>query len=800
MKIYKFAALFKCLMIISCLAFIAACEKENTEDTNQLAGQAVTLQAFGPCPIQRGAELRIIGANLDKVISVVLPGCGEITDPSLKRVSNTEIRIESVPQNAEPGFIILRTSDKDIPSVTELTFDEPILINGITPLTIKAGGVIKIEGDYLNLIKEVIFLDDVHVLQADFVSQSREAIEIVVPITAQTGKVIVSNGADLLTEEQIAAEEEPGIPLWIYSDEELNVVLPTITAFSPGTIRAGSELTITGEDFDLVKSVSFGGDKIAESFTKDEENTTITVTVPEDAQDGEVVLIAFSGVQVLSETELIMKVPTISAIAPNPVKNGAVLKVTGADLDLISEIVFGGDTKVTTFEEGGTATEINVKVPDEAKDGKVAFVTLANKEVLSEALTLVKPEVKSYSPSPVPAGSDVKLIGTNLDLVVSVTFAGDLVVPVNPDAADELTVKVPVTAVSGVVELTMVNGEKIKCPELQVLSPIFAFIPELPEPGTEIFAGEILVVEILNGDKLMDVQMRGASVQYILNGTVLYVLVPRNASGNTELKLVSSNGEVAYTIPVIGMGFTETVIWEGPWVLQWSDCPRLNKDIFESIPAGSTLKVYLTVTNSGSADLAFIDANWGKINTGHPDSKGDFTVAVFEGTTSIEIELTAEILHRILTTDDGWSQTGLMFQGDGAILAKASVITAGGGPAEEIVTNEEMVLSWSAVGIPNANFGEPKAGSILTFYFASLGGDPKIKLFYGDWRGPIIIDDPNFIPGGDDNLLSIPAGSSSYSVVLTEEMANMIMNPTWGSDGMLLMGQDVTLSKITIIY
>ena len=678
MKKYKLSTLKKlCLIIISCLSFITACENEDLVNTDQLASKEVTLQSFGPCPIARGAELRIIGTNLDKVESVTIPGAPAITEggtyDAMRHVSATEIRVR-VPQTAEVGFISLKAGARTITSITELTYSEPISISGITPSTIKAGGVIKIEGDYLNLIKEIIFLDDVHVLQADFVSQNRQAIEVIVPIKAQTGKVVVSNGADLLTEEEIEEGLEPGIPIWVYSDAELVVVLPTITAFSPETIRAGSELTITGEDFDLVEKVSFGGDIVAESFTVNDEKTTITVTVPDDAQDGSVALTAFSGVKVLSEEELTLVVPTISAISPNPVKNGAVLKVTGTDLDLINEVIFGGEKK-GTIEEERSATEINVKVPNDAKDGMVIFVTLAKKEVQSAELTLVKPVVTAYSPSPVPAGSDVQLKGTDLDLVVSVTFANDLVVPATTDATDELTVNVPLNAVSGEVSLTMVNGETVKCPDIQIIEAVFAYLPTPIDPAEEILAGSLFMVEIANGDKLTDVQINGESVKYILSDPKLYILIPNSANGNTELKLVSSNGTATYTISVTPSGIVETVVWEGL-----------------------------------------------------------------------------------------------------------------------------IELSWNAEGIPNEKFADAKPGDRLRFYFSNLGTSPKLKLYYGDWSSVIVIEgDPNFIPGGNDDLLEIPAGSTYYDIVLSAAMIDKMVHPAWGSDAMLLMGQDLTVYKLSIL-
>ena len=663
MKRYGLSTLLKmCFIVITCIAIITACEKEDKVSTDQLGGGDVVLRSFGPCPIQRGAELRIIGANMDKVTGVVLPGSGAITD--IKRISNTEIRV-MIPQNAEPGVITLKTGNKDITSITSLVFDEPILITGITPLTVKAGGTIKIDGDYLNRIEEIIFTDDVHVLKADFVSQSREAIELKVPIKAQTGKIIVSNGADIIPD----AAGEVGIPLWVYSDDELIVTLPTITKISPNPVKAGSLLTITGTDFDLVDSLVFEGNVGTRTFAG-KTVTQIQVNVPATANEGAVKLIAFSGIGVESDS-LELVAPKITSITPGTVKNGIDLTVTGTDLDLVSTVVFGGD-KEGTIADGRTATEIKVTVPMDAVDGALTLNTLANQKVQSAELTLVKPKVTAYSPSSVPAGSDVKLQGTDLDLVASVTFPNDLVVDVKPTSSTELTVTVPTTAVSGAIVLTMTNGVKVNCPNMDIISPLFAYLPTPPAADAEIHAGELLVVDVENGNKLTDVQVNNVSTNFILNNTKLYILIPSRVAGKCELKLVSSNGEVSYSIPVIGAGIIETVVWQD--------------------------------------------------------------IVIFSG--------------------------------------------------------------WNNKSIPNANFGDAKAGDIVRFYMSDLGADPTLQVFYGDWSSQIVPEnDPNYT--GD--AFKFPADTKSFDITLTADMVQHMLNPAWGSDAMVLQGDGITIYKISLI-
>lgn len=90
---------------------------------------------------------------MNQVTAVVIPGCADITDINV--ISDREIRI-TVPQEAQPGLVTLRTPNGDITTRTELTFTEPISIENFTPATVLPGDELTIEGEYLNLIHEVI--------------------------------------------------------------------------------------------------------------------------------------------------------------------------------------------------------------------------------------------------------------------------------------------------------------------------------------------------------------------------------------------------------------------------------------------------------------------------------------------------------------------------------------------------------------------------------------------------------------------------------------------------------------------
>ena len=72
-NIFRFSALIALLM------GLAACSHEELS-TDQFSDDTVVFGAFAPNPVVRGAELRIMGSNLDKIVEVQIPGSEPITE------------------------------------------------------------------------------------------------------------------------------------------------------------------------------------------------------------------------------------------------------------------------------------------------------------------------------------------------------------------------------------------------------------------------------------------------------------------------------------------------------------------------------------------------------------------------------------------------------------------------------------------------------------------------------------------------------------------------------------------------
>ncbi len=536
-KFRNWALLFATICVVGAGLLFTSCEGKEEEDTK------VVLQSFGPMPIARGAELKFIGPNLDKVTAVILPD-----NITISTFTKKEARLLTltVPQEAVPGYVVLKTPDGDITTKTTIGFSEPISIAGLTPATVKAGDELTITGDYLNLVEEVILTDRVTVTEDDFTSHTRTEIKLVVPAEAQTGKIAVSNGA-----------EEPII---VYSASTLTVTLPAFTTVTPNPVKAGTNLTIAGTNLDLVLSVKLGGGKVIEAANFVSRTATqIVLAVPADTKDGKVILVPASGVEVSTATDLVMVVPTVS-VTPVTLKNGQDITVTGTNLDLVDHVIFGGD-KQGTIKAGGTATQILVTVPDDAVDGVVTFVTKADKEIAGPNLTMIVPAFSSFSPTSARANSTVTLSGTDLDLVTKVIFTGGLEGSIGTRTGTSLAVTVPVGAKTGKITIVTKNGT-------QVVSAIdFTLLANLPTFGsyteTRGEPGKILTI---NGTNMLLVKElifpgeKKATAYGSKSDTRIEVYVPEDVTfGTGTIRLVTYEGEEGF-FPELYFGGTDPVL------------------------------------------------------------------------------------------------------------------------------------------------------------------------------------------------------------------------------------------------
>lgn len=658
-KTYKFPALWMmCLMLFSCLTF-TACDNGDDEDTNQYKG-GISLNVFGPSPVSRGGVLRFLGSGMDKVTAVVIPGCDDITD--IEVVSDTEIRV-TVPQTAQPGLVVLKTPKGDITTKTELTFTEPIALEAFAPAEVKPGSELTITGEYLNLIKEVIFADEVTVPADEFVSQSRQEIKVIVPDSAQTGKFILSDGAE--------------IPNWIYSEGELEVTLPSVEApLDLVDKKPGDVIRVSGKNFDLVKKVQMpNGDEVEFTMTASSEGDELTFTLPDNVSDGEVTVLPASDVKVVVATVVVATPSNVVAVPAVNLRGGDMITLKGTNMDLVTDVTFPGVEEAVGLESQNS-TEIKVLMPAAAISGDLQLNTNSGKAT-AVSIATAKPENISYSAATVPAGEALTVKGVNMDVVSAVVFSGNVEVTVSDATATAISLTVPTTAETGALLLKMANGESVEAPSLTIEKPVCAYLPALPD---KLVRGRIVELEIVNADKLTNVLLNEAAVQYINDAAkgVLMLNVPAELNGTYSLKQISSNGEIAYDVLVVA---NEETVWAGPLDISWGDGGRVLVPAvsFAKVTAGTVMKVYFDQKDQTWAQAQFNYGDWSGIAFSLFDTTmvpTDIYGWSFESRV-MELTLTQEILDNIQAKQgdcEDQTNVGIIIQGSDLTFTKITIV------------------------------------------------------------------------------------------------------------------------------
>lgn len=361
------------LYILAALVSLLTASCSNDEpDTNQF-GDSLAINAFGPCPVSRGDDIRIVGSCLDKVKAVRFPGDVDVTDFTL--VNPREISCK-VPEEATAGNLRLVSTDGSIvTSVSLLSYIEPIEITEVTPVTgLKAGDIITVRGEYVYNIAQAVFAENVAVAAEDFVSVSRNEISFAVPKAAVSGKITFSDGGS--------------IPTLIEWDTPLEIAEAAYTGLSALEVTPGQSLTIKGSNLDLIASVTFPGCRPTDEFTVSDAADQLTVTVPANAMGGNIILTQYSGRNLISD-EINVPVATVSVISPaENLKAGDRVTVTGSKLTLIVKVVVPGNIEVP-FSVNGDGTELTFTVPDGMGDGVVALYQ-------SESIVVETPRVSMY--------------------------------------------------------------------------------------------------------------------------------------------------------------------------------------------------------------------------------------------------------------------------------------------------------------------------------------------------------------------------------------------------------------------
>jgi hypothetical protein len=377
------------------------------------------------------------------------------------------------------------------------------------------------------------------------------------------------------------------------------------TGVSKANPDFGEEITITGENLDLITTIDFPSVAGVTDFTVAEDGKSIKVKVPETSTSGSVVLNAASGLT----TAIDITVPLAAVTSTNPtkdVKAGQTITIKGTNLNRITHLILPAiDGEFTNFTK--SATQITFVVPEKMGDGTVVLVQHANWSVESAKISM-------YSEAPeTTIWTGNFYIGNWNAGMQELAWGGYDWSTVKPGQV--LTVYLTPDMSQGWSQIRLGNGSWDPLPGTAEVNPL---------------SGE---------DTKFSVTLTQAMID----------------------EMVSKNGLVIcgayFTVTKITLSILEEVIWSGSVTINWSDPVAMTALAYggydwSKVKAGTTLKLYYEVDPTpGYINIRFGNGSWAAL----PSTQGwgpDGNASPDPSETSIKTVLTAADLTE-LTTNNG---------------------------------------------------------------------------------------------------------------------------------------------------
>ena len=656
MKTYYYNILTM-LAIVLCGLSLTSCGDNDDLNTDQY-GNEVALNVFGPCPVLRGGTLHFLGSNLDQISEIDIPGADPITQIEvIKAGRESEITIQVPAEKCAPGIITLKTAKGGvIETKTPITYREDISVSKVfigteNNLTGNVGDILTIKGDYLNLLHGIIFADKDTVRDDEFIAHDRYTIQVAIPAEAKSGKFILTDLAETPTE--------------LKSDDAITINLPTTSNVSNETPKAGQTITITGVSLNQIAAVKLNGAELtADDLTISEDGKSLSFVVPATATDGEITLITKSGVSIpAGEIETV--VPTELSVAPEPIKNGATITISGKDLDLVTGIQFPNTE--SSAPATVNATTVTAVVPVKAQEGDITL-SLANGKTVTVAYTLVKPTVTSFTPETLMAGNKVMIKGTDLDLVESVTFPGETPVTASEEdtkiTATAIGTVIPTAAVGSGCTLNLKNGTTVSVTGLTITA---ATDPVLSETAEGII-GEYVTIKGKNFNNAEQIYIGTTKVTKIKsrsNEEITFQIPTTIEKGEYTIYFYGTD-DTKYTGGTIKVNPAEVTIWEGSFNNgEWAG----NQDLawggydWSKVKVGQVLTFYCTA-NDPAAEWCCVDVRQG---TKWANLDGDHQLNGNGSTTTLTYTISAAALKQLINNG------GLVFTGIGMTITKVTL-------------------------------------------------------------------------------------------------------------------------------
>ena len=566
----KYFGTIALMMLMVVATAITSCK-----DDDEASQSYNFLESFGPCPVARGGELTFLGADLRSVQSVEFPG-GETVTPTFN--GNGKFTV-TVPESAQPGVLILHTSNGDIKTLTPIDFTEPVVVSDFSPKEQRPGNEVSITGKYLSNATYITIGDVKIPLQPSSTEQTATFEKYVTSLTNDEIKFIVP--AEAATGDLALVDGQPVVA------GTLTVTLPTFSSWSKSEeiLPGKDEVVINGTDLDLISKITFANGTIVEgtdikNSVKKSSVNSISFVLPLTAGDGDVTMTTISGIDV--------EAGSISVVKPEVTSFGSdneypycddLLFIKGTNLQLIKEVIVANKADnvqtVSTFTSA-SETEIQFAVPEgtgssmvwnndkqaNVPNGELYIITQSGKRIQvsteENKLQIGWANIGSADNYSITAGDKVVMTNCTNTAYMTKIEADGLEVEFTKDSKDSYSFVWPLTKPGSglVLKVYYSNGDENSneySDRFEVTATTKIFVTELPE---QLLNGSAALVKGGNFNKVTKVTINGAEQVFaIKDESTLFVNVSGVTKSPAEIVFVAENSSDNFTanLPVEGL-------------------------------------------------------------------------------------------------------------------------------------------------------------------------------------------------------------------------------------------------------
>ena len=573
-----------------------------------------------------------------------------------------------------------------------------------------------------------------------------------------------------------------------------------ILAFGPMPITRGATMRVTGTQLNNVKEVLFpeGNQKLTPATTyingefSLQNSEEMTVTIPDQCVPGKLRLVTNSGETIVSASNITFAEEIkVSSISPNPVHPGDIVTIKGEYVWNIGQVVFF-DHVVVNAEDfvKNTRTEIQVRVPMEAKTGDVAYNdgTDGAENTVIDNLNVDAAIASGVSNATPEFGEIITILGENLDLVNCVDFPA--VEDVTFEVADDgksIRVQVPNNTISGSITLTSYSGLTTTVDITVPLATVSS-----TDPVKDVKVGQTITIKGNNLDRIVELLLPAIDEpllpgDFTQSATQITFKVPEGMGDGKVTLIQHENYSVESDKISMYSEAPETTLWQGSVNCSWDPSVAMTALSWggydwSSAKPGQVLTVYLTPDMS---------QGWSQIRVGNGSWKA------LPGTADVN-ELTAEDTKFSVTLtqamiDEMVANGGLVICGANFKVTKVTLSIL-----ETVIWTGSTTITWGppSVAVTELSWGgydwtQVKEGTTLKLYYEydPTPGYINIRFGNGSWAAL-----PSTQGWGNDGNASPDPSETSIKTVLTKDDLDQLVN----NGGLVICGAGIICKKIVL--